>query len=128
MCSSGLLNTIADPLGLTTIKVGGVDVADPLGLTKQNIGGVNIADPLNLTGRKLQAAKPAQTQQAAAPAPGTQAAKAPTPGADSAPGATGGGGGSSGYSTLLTGLGGAPVDPATLNPNTLGGASTLLGA
>jgi len=92
---------IADPLGVfknsTTARI-----ADPLGLSKTTIG-----DPLDLTGQRAAAtqkkADALAADQAAAAAEANkprQASKAPIYGLNQS------GGGSSGYSTLLTSLGG----------------------
>lgn len=106
MCTSSIL----DPVGIwrnNTLS----RIADPLGLTKTAVG-----DPLDLTGQRAAAtqkkADSLAADQAAAAAEANkprQASKAPIYGL----GGGDAGGGSSGYSTLLT---------------PLGGGSTLLGA
>ena len=97
MCTAA----IADPLGLFKNKVT-ARLADPLGLTNTTIG-----DPMDVLGKraaKTQAKADAlAADQAAAAAEANkprQASKAPVYGLDTA------GGGSSGYSTLLTGMNG----------------------
>jgi hypothetical protein len=97
MCTSA----IADPLGVFKNKTT-ARLADPLGLTDHTIG--DPADVLGKRAAKTQAKADAlSADQNAAAAQANrprQASKAPIYGLDTA------GGGSSGYSTLLTGVGG----------------------
>lgn len=97
MCTA----SIADPLGVFKNKTT-ARLADPLGLTDHTIG-----DPADVLGKRaaktqakanaLAADQAAATTQANRP---RQASKAPVYGLDQS------GGGSSGYSTLLTGMNG----------------------
>lgn len=139
MCAPSIVKFIADPVGIFDNSVTS-KIADPLGLTDTWVG-----DPADVLGKradklKQEAADVAKQQQTAVDAQ-SNAAAATNPQNPATPAAAqaaqtasaGGvnpsaGGGSTGYSTLLTGLNG--VDPASLQlgRTSLGGATTLLGA